>query len=76
MTRDEATFEMRYYNVSEDDIEAILNSCKQKNILPQFLDIELEKLGYDKFFYAEYEDGIDDGYAQSEKSSKKHIVAD
>ncbi|MDR2635767.1 MAG: hypothetical protein LBC08_02930, partial [Campylobacteraceae bacterium] len=60
MTREEAVLEMRFGSIAEEDIEAIIAKCKQKNILPQFLDDELEKLGYERFFRFEYEDDIDD----------------
>jgi hypothetical protein len=76
MTKDEAIFEMRYYNVSEEDIETILNNCHAKNILPQFLDDELEKLGYDRFFCFEYDDELDDGFMSAAKPSKKHQLMD
>lgn len=76
MTREEATLEMRYNNVNEEDIEAILGSIKQKNIAPQHLDDELEKMGYERIFYFEYEDGVDDGFFYSTKSVKKHDLND
>lgn len=76
MTKDEAIFELRYNNVSEDDIEKIIDSCHVINISPQFLDDELEKLGYDRFFYFEYEDDFTSSVETVVKSSKKHNLKD
>jgi hypothetical protein len=75
MTRDEAILEMRFCGVSENDIDIIVNGCKQKNISPQYLDNELEKLGYERFFHFEYDDGIEDSY-QAPLHNKKHILDD
>ncbi|MDR1614241.1 MAG: hypothetical protein LBS26_01590 [Campylobacteraceae bacterium] len=58
MTKEEAILEMRFSNVEEEDIEAIIAKCKHKNILPQFLDDELEKLGYERFFHFEYDEEL------------------
>ncbi|MDR1007904.1 MAG: hypothetical protein LBL65_04985 [Campylobacteraceae bacterium] len=71
MTKEEAILEMRFSNVTEEDIEAIISKCIHKNVLPQFLDDELEKLGYERFFRFEYDDDIDDDY-QIYSHNKKH----
>ncbi|MDR0761774.1 MAG: hypothetical protein LBF13_01845 [Campylobacteraceae bacterium] len=70
MTREEAILEMRFSSVTEEDIEAIIAKCTHKSVLPQFLDDELEKLGYERFFHFEYDDDINDNY-QTHSHSKK-----
>ncbi|MDR1460941.1 MAG: hypothetical protein LBI78_04795 [Campylobacteraceae bacterium] len=75
MTKEEAILEMRFCGVSENDIDIIIEKCKQKTISPQYLDDELEKLGYERFFHFEYDDGIDDSY-QTPSHSKKHNLSD
>ncbi|MDR0579750.1 MAG: hypothetical protein LBG21_04025 [Campylobacteraceae bacterium] len=75
MTKDEAILEMRFCGVNENDINIIINGFKQKNISPQYLDNELEKLGYERLFHFEYDDDIDESY-QSLSHSKKHISDD
>lgn len=75
MTKEEAILEMRFCGVSEDDINIIINAYKQKNISPQYLDNELEKLGYERFFHFEYDDNINDDY-QVSPPNKKHTLDD
>ncbi|MDR0407605.1 MAG: hypothetical protein LBH45_01620 [Campylobacteraceae bacterium] len=75
MTKEEAILEMRFCGVSEDDIDIVMEKCKQKNILPQRLDDELEKLGYERFFRFEYDENINDGY-QTPPHNKKHDLND
>jgi hypothetical protein len=65
--------ELRFSNVTEEDIETIIANCRQKNILPQFLDDELEKLGYERFFRFEYDDDIDDGYQTTPQNKKRTL---
>ncbi|MDR1284586.1 MAG: hypothetical protein LBJ88_00090 [Campylobacteraceae bacterium] len=75
MTKEEAILEMRFCGVNESNIDIIIEKCKQKNILPQYLDNELEKLRYERFFHFEYDDNIDDGY-QTPSHNKKHSLSD
>jgi hypothetical protein len=75
MTKEEAILEMRFCGVDENDIDAIIAACKQKKVSPQFLDNELEKLGYERFFHFEYDDIVDDSY-QFSLHNKKHTLDD
>lgn len=76
MTKDEAVFELRYNGVSEEDIDKIIDNCSFNNLSPQYLDSELEKLGYDKFFYLEYEDDFSNSGESSAKQGKKQNLKD
>jgi len=74
MTKDEAVLELRFCNVSEEDIAFIVDKCKHKNISPQFLDDELEKLDYERFFRFEYDEdfGAHDAYTASPANKKRN----
>ncbi|MDD3324938.1 MAG: hypothetical protein PHN38_07450 [Sulfurospirillaceae bacterium] len=79
MTLNEAMTEMRYSGVEEEDIEAVIETCKKKGITPQNLDKELQSRGYDAVFsfeYDEYESWYEGGSGDSShKSSGKQNLS-
>lgn len=62
-------FELRANNVSEEDIETIIEKVKNR-LTEENLDIELQKLGYDKIFTVDYDDYFDDDYDDFEEMHK------
>lgn len=53
-------YELRAFNVKEKDIEYILERAKSR-LSEKNIDIELEKIGYQKIFTVDYE-SYDDSY--------------
>jgi hypothetical protein len=47
-------YELRAFNVKEEDIEYILERAKNR-LTEKNIDIELEKIGYQKIFTVDYE---------------------
>lgn len=52
---DSIIYELRANNVSEKDIETIIEKVKNR-ISEVNVDIELQKLGYDKIFTVDYDE--------------------
>ncbi len=58
---DSIIYELKANNVKEEDIQNIMERVKNR-ISEENIDIELEKLGYQKIFTVDYDDYDDYGY--------------